>query len=98
MIIHKAKTAGGKDLILEYIDSLSTDEAVDGYSTLEMLEQERYDELTIKTWQGKIQEVYFYKHNRIFYVVVDGENMYLLHCQKNLYKRGVNDAVGVHGC
>ena len=28
-------------------------------------------------------EVYFYKHNRIFYIVADEENMYLLHaCRK----------------
>jgi len=96
MVIHRAKTAGGKDLILEYIDSLSNDESVDGYSVLELLEQEKYDELTIKPWQGKIQEVYFYKHNRIFYVVVDGDNMYLLHAcrkQKNRTEKRDSDIV-----
>ena len=93
MIIHKAKTAGGKDLILEYINNLSNDESVDGYSTLEMLEQERFDELTIKPWKGKIQEVYFYKHNRIFYVVANGENMYLLHaCRKQKNKTEKRDS------
>lgn len=96
MTIHKVKTAGGKDLILEYIDSLSKDESVDGYSTLEMLEQERFDELIIKHWQGKIQEVYFYKHNRIFYVVVDGQDMYLLHAcrkQKNKTEKQDNEII-----
>jgi len=93
MTIHKAKTAGGKDLILEYIDSLSKDETVDGYSVLALMEQGKFDELTVKPWQGKISEVYFYKHNRIFYAVADGENIYLLHaCRKQKNKTEKKDS------
>ena len=83
MNVYNYKTSGGKDLILDYIDSLSTPEKVDGYTVLEKIEQNKFDELRIKPWQGKISEVYFYKHNRIFYVISDGENIYLLHaCRK----------------
>jgi len=83
MKVYKAQTSGGKDLILNYIDGLSKAESADGYSVIEKLEQAKWDELTIKPWRGKVSEVYFYKHNRIFYVVVDGENIYLLHvCRK----------------
>jgi len=92
MKIHRYKSNGGKDLILDYIDKLSTPEKVDGYSVMEKLEQEYFDELTIKVWRGKISEVYFYKHNRIFYVIADGENMYLLHaCRKQKNKTEKND-------
>ena len=93
MNVHRYKTAGGKDLILEYINKLSADEQSDGYSVLDKLEKEKFEELTIKPWQGKISEVYFYKHNRIFYVVADGEDMYLLHaCRKQNNKTEKNDS------
>lgn len=38
----------------------------------------------------KVYEVYFQKHNRIFYIAVDKENIYLLHAchkQKNKTER-----------
>jgi phage-related protein len=93
MTLHHYQTAGGKDLILDYINGLAKDEKVDGYSVLQSLEENKFDELTIKTWQGKISEVYFYKHNRIFYVVSDGKNMYLLHaCRKQKNKTEKNDS------
>ena len=41
----------------------------------------------------KVYEVYFRKHNRIFYVTVDKENIYLLHAfQKQKNKTEKNDA------
>jgi phage-related protein len=93
MILHHYETTGGKDLILDYINGLSKDEKVDGYSVLQNLEENKLDELMIKTWRGKISEVYFYKHNRIFYVVADGENMYLLHaCRKQKNKTEKRDS------
>lgn len=93
MKLHHYETAGGKDLILDYIDKLSNDERTDGFSVLEKLEQDKFDELTIKSWQGKISEVYFYKHNRIFYVIADGETIYLLHaCRKQKNKTEKSDS------
>jgi phage-related protein len=83
MNVHSYKTQGGKDLILEYIMSLTKPEIVDGLSVIESFEKSKLDNLTIKTWQGKVKEVYFYKHNRIFYVVIEDEDVYMLHaCRK----------------
>lgn len=83
MILHNYKTSAGKDLIFEYIDGLTVDEKVDAFSVLKCLENDKMNEVTFKRWKKKIYEVYFYKHNRIFYVVADKENMYLLHaCRK----------------
>ena len=86
MNVHTYKTAGGKDLILEYINGLSKPETVDGLSVLEHFEKDEIDKLNIEPWRGKVHEVYFFKHNRIFYVAVDGTDAYLLHAfrkQKN---------------
>lgn len=52
---------------------MTLDEQIDAYDVLEQLEKGNTETLTIKKWEGKIKEVYFYKHNRIFYVVVEGE-------------------------
>ena len=87
MKIHSYYSSSGKDVILEYIDSLTVDEQVDGYSVLECLEKGETDKLIIKTWQKKVKEVYFRKHNRIFFIIVDGNDIYLLHaCRKQKNK------------
>lgn len=83
MKIHSYKSSSGKDLIREYIDGLSKPETVDGYSVLESMENGRFDEITTHQWQGKVWEVYFYKHNRVFYYTKDEDNIYLIHaCRK----------------
>lgn len=86
-------STGGKDLIREYINGLQVDERVDGYSVLKNMEDNRFDELTVKRWQGKVWEVYFYKHNRIFYVTMQGDKVYLLHaCRKQKNKTEKTDS------
>jgi len=93
MNVHHYETAGGKDLIEAYLDSLSNDEIVDGYSVLKALEEDRIDEVKISPWRGKISEVYFYKHNRIFFVIADGVELYCLHaCRKQKNKTEKKDA------
>lgn len=83
MILHNYKSSSGKDVIFEYIDGLTEDERVDALSVIECLKQDRMEEIKFKRWEKKVYEVYFYKYNRIFYVVADEENMYLLHaCRK----------------
>lgn len=83
MILHFYESNSGRNLILEYINSLPVSEQVDGYSVLKCLECNEMDKIKFKRWQKKVYEVYFYKNNRIFYVVADGNNMYLLHaCRK----------------
>lgn len=84
--MHHYESSSGKDLILEYIHSLTVDEQVDGFSVLQCLENGEVDKLKYKRWRDKVYEVYFYKHNRMFYVIVDKCDVYLLHCcrkQKN---------------
>lgn len=83
MILHHYLSNSGRDLILDYIKSLPDDEQIDGFSVLECLEKGEMDRINFKRWEKKIYEVYFYKYNRIFYIVADGENIYLLHaCKK----------------
>lgn len=85
-------SSGDKDLILKYIDSLELNERIDGYNVLKCMEENRFDELKIKPWQGKIWEVYFYKHNRIFYITFMNEEVYLLHsCRKQKNKTEKTD-------
>ena len=93
MNVYHYTTAGGKDLILDYINSLSKEEIIDGLSVLEKFEKDELDTLSIKTWQGKISEIYFYKHNRLFYVIVDGKDAYMLHaCRKQKNKTEKHDS------
>jgi len=93
MNVYHYETAGGKNLILDYINSLSRAEVIDGLSVLEKFENDEIDNLTIKPWQGKISEVYFYKHNRIFYIVVSGGDVYMLHaCRKQKNKTEKRDS------
>lgn len=83
MILHFYKSASGRNLIYDFIDSLSTEEQVDGYTVLSHLEKAELDKVLFKQWKKKVYEVYFYRHNRIFFVTVDGSDMYLLHaCKK----------------
>lgn len=87
MNINSYYSKSGTDLIEKYIQSLTMDEQIDAYDVLGQLEQGNLETLVIKHWEGKVQEVYFYKHNRIFYVVADKENIYLLHaCRKQKNK------------
>ena len=83
MKLHHYCNNSGKNLIMEYINSLPISEQTDGLSVLECLENNEMEKVTFKRWQKKIYEVYFYKNNRVFYIVSDKDNMYLLHaCRK----------------
>ena len=83
MKVHTYHSSSGRDLIMEYIDSLSEEERVDGLSVLECMENDEFDKVFTKRWSKKIYEVYFKKHNRIFYVAVENNSIYLLHaCRK----------------
>lgn len=86
MIVHTYRTSGGKDLIREFINSLTHEERVEGLFILERLENGSIDELdslNIKKLEGKIWEIKFWKFNRIFYVLEKDDNIYLLHaCKK----------------
>lgn len=91
MILHDYETSSGRNVIKEYIDSLTIPEMVDGYSVREKMENGEFEKLNIKRWEKKIYEVYFYKHNRIFYIIPDGDNIYLfiyyMHAESKKIKR-----------
>lgn len=86
MKVHHYYSKAGKNLILEYIDSLPMDEQVDGYSVLKNMGDDHFDQVKFKQWKKKIYEVYFYKHNRIFYVVVNHNDIYLFRCMQKTKK------------
>lgn len=83
MTINSYITDSGRDVIMEYINSLTPDEQTDAFSVLDCMAKGEFEKILFKRWDKKIYEVYFRKHNRIFYVTVDSENIYLLHaCRK----------------
>jgi len=93
MKVYNYETANGKDLIYDYISKLSTAERIDGMSVLEKFTNDEIDELRLKHWRGKVWEVNFYKHNRIFYVAFDEKEAYMLHaCRKQKNRTEKNDS------
>jgi len=86
MNVHTYHTNGGKDLIKEYLDNLPKRESVEGYFIIESLEKEGVEFLTnlnTRQIEKKLWEVKYPRHNRIFYILVDNDNIYLLHaCKK----------------
>ncbi|MBP3677123.1 MAG: type II toxin-antitoxin system RelE/ParE family toxin [Agathobacter sp.] len=92
MKVHSYFSNSGRDMVKAYIDALPEEERVDGYSVLECMEKGEFEKIKFKRWAKKVYEVYFYKHNRIFYIVADGENIYLLHaCKKQKNKTEKQD-------
>ena len=57
MNLYYYQSMSGKNLILEYIDSLPVDEQVDGYSVLKNLEDGKLEQIRFKRWQKKIYAV-----------------------------------------
>ena len=93
MILHNYESNSGKDLIMEYLNSLTEEERVDGLMVMECMENNEFDKILFKRWEKKVYEVYFRKHNRIFYITVDANNIYLLHaCRKQKNKTEKRDS------
>lgn len=86
MNVYTYETSGGKDLIREYLDQLPKRESAEGYLILQLLEEQGIgflQSLNTRQLDGKLWEIKFYRHNRIMYVLLDQENIYLLHaCKK----------------
>ena len=82
-------TAGGKNLITEYLDKLPANESVVGYGIREVITEHGIIALqSLKTRQlrGKLWEIKF-SDNRIMYIIRDSENIYFLHaCKKQKNK------------
>ena len=85
MDIHDYTTAGGKNLIKEYISTLPIIERREIYKIRHEIILNglpAFQELNTRQLRGKLYEI---KHsdNRIMYVIKDGDNVYFLHaCQK----------------
>lgn len=99
MKIHTYKTQGGKDVIFDYLDKLPFKESALGYDIITSLQEDGLEALnsyTVKPFQGKVWEIKFRVDNRIFYVIADGENIYLLHaCRKQKNKTEKTDKMKV---
>lgn len=92
MDVHHYQSKSGKDMILEYIESLPEDERVDALSVLENLKNNELDKVKWKIWYKRIYEVYFKKDNRIFFIRSDQDNLYLIHtCRKQKNKTELRD-------
>jgi len=78
-------TAGGKNLIKEYLSSLPRTECNVGYAIRHKIVKSglaALDELDTRQLKGKLWEIKF-SQNRIMYVIADKDNIYFLHaCKK----------------
>jgi len=79
------QTAGGKNLIKEYLSALPKEERDVGYAIRHKIVKNglsALEELNTRQLKGKLWEIKFSK-NRIMYVVADKEHIYFLHaCRK----------------
>lgn len=93
MIIKSYVTNSGRDVIKDYLNKLPVEERVDAYDVLIRMKNNDFEGLQYKQWEKKIYEVYFKKHNRLFYIVVENEVIYILHaCRKQKNKTEKKDA------
>ena len=68
MTLHDYCSKSGKDLILDYVNSLPEDEKTDGLSVMECMEKGEFDKIRFKRWEKKVYEVYF--RNTIAYFIL----------------------------
>ena len=84
MRIHDYHTVAGKNLIKEYLHSLSQPEMYIGYRIRHMLGSRglsALEELDTRQLAGKLWEIKFSK-NRIMYIIADSDNIHMLHAGK----------------
>ena len=88
------KTAGGKNLITEYLDNLPKREKNEAYAFRRSIINygvAALQSLNTRQLKGKLWEIKF-SSNRIMYVIKDGENIYFLHaCKKQKGKAEKTD-------
>ena len=85
MQIHDYYTAGGRNLIKEYLSSLPEEERVVGYGIRHKIIQfgiDTFDELNTRQIKKKLWEIKF-SSNRVMYIIADLENVHFFHaCRK----------------
>ena len=86
MNVYDYTTAGGKDLINEYLDKLAPQESAEGYRIKRAIEEDGFDALELLNTRqliGKLWEIKFNYKDRFMYVIADENNFYILHvCKK----------------
>lgn len=79
-------TAGGKDLIIQYLDKLPNNESAEGFRIIRSLENYGFTALereNTRQLRSKLWEIKFNYKDRMMYVIADKENLYILHaCKK----------------
>ncbi len=85
MRIHDYYTAGGKNLIKEYLSALPEGERSVGYGIRHKIIQfglEAIESMDTRQLRGKLWEIKF-SSNRIMYITANEDNIYFLHaCKK----------------
>lgn len=82
---------GNRANAIAYIESLPEDEAVDAIHVIDHLAQGHFSELGVKKWHQKIYEVYFKRHNRLFFTI-EHNHIYILYaCRKHKQKTAKQD-------
>jgi len=83
--IHDYHTASGKNLIKEFLKSLSGPEMYIGYRVRHMIGSRglsALEELDTRQLRNKLWEIKF-SQNRIMYIIADKDNIHFLHaCKK----------------
>ena len=54
MNIHTYQSASGRDLVREYIDTLTEPEQIDALSVLKCMEKDEFNKIQFKKWQKKL--------------------------------------------
>lgn len=67
MILYDYETSSGRNVIKEYIDSLTIPEMVDGYSVREKMENGEFEKLNIKRWEKNIRSIFLQTQSHILY-------------------------------
>ncbi len=83
--IHDYETAGGKNLIKEYLDKLSIEDKTTGYTIRNHIKKKgisAFNGFNTRQLKKKLWEIKFSK-NRLMYVIADEDNIYFVHaCKK----------------
>ena len=87
-------TVGGKNVILDYIESLPVRQKVIALEIRKKIREEgilALNVLSTRHIRGKLYEIRF-SNQRIFYVILNENSIYFLHiCKKEKNKTEVND-------
>jgi phage-related protein len=83
--IYDYKTIGGKNLILEYIESLSKSEKLELYDIRHEIRKnglDAFEKLDTRQLRGKLWEIRVWR-TRIMYIIIDKDGVAFLHiCKK----------------